>query len=215
MAISPDEKRIAVGDTAGKLTIYDLSGEAIGSAKSFDAPINALGWAQQRDWFAVGTVKGQIAMLDVAAQEKAPIQEGTFRDQSIAALAWSPRSSASLSHATALPCPAYGRLPARRMRRNRSSRRCGWRGTASLSHCCVPIPAALARSMSPNGSLRIWNLAQDSRVSCELYGDDMAESATLRCHPTAALSRGQHGRYSSNLGRKDLHLAQAGEALQQ
>ena len=42
----------------GKVTVYDLSGNATGAAASFDAPINALGWADRRDWLAIrgGTV---------------------------------------------------------------------------------------------------------------------------------------------------------------
>jgi WD40 repeat protein len=190
VAISPDEKRIAVGDTAGKLTIYDLSGQAIGSAKSFDAPINALGWAQQRDWLAVGTVKGQIAMLDVAAQEKTPIQEGTFRDQSIAALAWSPKelSLAFTCNGTAVCVwQASGEAhapkpfkPAVRME--------GHRLAVTLLRF-DPSGTRLA-SISPNGSLRIWNLAQDSGVSCELYGDDMAEVGNVAVSPDGGLVAG-------------------------
>ena len=77
VAISPDEKRIAVGDTAGKVMIYDLSGQAIGLAKSFDAPINALSWAQQRDWLAVGNVKGHVAVLMPAHGRKLPSRKAT------------------------------------------------------------------------------------------------------------------------------------------
>lgn len=45
LAISPDEKRIVVGDASGAVTIYDLDGKPLGDPKNLDDPINALGWA--------------------------------------------------------------------------------------------------------------------------------------------------------------------------
>ena len=66
VAISPDEKRIAVGDRAGNVALYDLAGKPLGTPQKFNAPINALGWAAQRDWLAVGTLKGEIAVLDTS-----------------------------------------------------------------------------------------------------------------------------------------------------
>jgi WD40 repeat protein len=174
VAISPDEKRIAVGDRAGKVTIYNLSGNTIGAPKSFDAPINALGWAEQRDWLAVGTVKGRIAVLDAGTEQKTIIQEQTFGDKSIAALAWSPKepSLAFVCNGTAVclwqasadaPSPNPFR-PAMRFEGHRL-------GVTLLRFS--PTGTQLA-SISPHGTLRIWNLAQDGEVTYALYADNAA-----------------------------------------
>ncbi len=115
VAISPDEKRIAVGDQAGAVTLYDLAGNAIGDPKSFDGPINALGWASQRDWLAVGTTKGEIAVLDSGAEHMPVVTQQKFGADSITALAWSSSGTRSC-----LRMQRQGRVPLASQSRRRS-----------------------------------------------------------------------------------------------
>ena len=115
VAISPDEKRIAVGDQAGAVTLYDLAGNAIGDPKSFDGPINALGWASQRDWLAVGTTKGEIAVLDFGAEHMPVVTQQKFGADSITALA-----GVSSGTRSCLRMQRQGRVPLASQSRRRS-----------------------------------------------------------------------------------------------
>ena len=115
VAISPDEKRIAVGDQAGVLTLYDLAGNAVGDPKNFEGAINALGWAGQRDWLAVGTAKGEVAVLDAGAEHMPVVAQQKIGADSITALAWSSAGARSC-----LRVQRQGRVPLASQTRRRS-----------------------------------------------------------------------------------------------
>ena len=183
VAISPDEKRIAVGDQAGAVTLYDLAGNAIGDPKSFDGPINALGWASQRDWLAVGTTKGEIAVLDSGAEHMPVVAQQKFGADSVAALAWSPQELAlafvcdgkavCLWRAKPDADPAQPFKPAERFEGHSL-------GVTRLSF--APSGARMA-SAAADGTIRIWSLKQDTDASYAFYADDPWNINTVAVSP--------------------------------
>jgi WD40 repeat protein len=189
VAISSDEKRIVVGDRSGKVTIYDIAGNAIGDPINFGASINALDWAQPRDWLAVGTVRGEVAVVDVGVEPKTVVQRLTFEKDSITALAWSPKdlSLAFVCNSTTV---------------------CLWR--AAAAGLASPFTPAIRfeghhslvtrLSFAPNGTrlvstatdgtMRIWDLAQNTDVTSALYDDNGAEIGQLAVSPERQLIAG-------------------------
>jgi WD40 repeat protein len=67
VTISPDEKRVAVGDESGAVTLYDRTGKRIGDPIQTGAPVLALDWAKARDWLAVGGTNGSVVVIDLGA----------------------------------------------------------------------------------------------------------------------------------------------------
>ena len=188
VAISPDEKRIAVGDQAGKVTVYNVSGNPIGNSESLNGAIIALGWAEQRDWLAAGTITGEINVLDAsvlhASVEQMPIVEKQkFGDRPVAALAWSPKelglafvcngTAVCLWRANAGADPRQPFKPAMRFEGHRNS-------VTRLSF--APTGAELA-SGAADGTIRIWSLAQDTDATFAFFGDEVAEFTTVAVSP--------------------------------
>ena len=112
VAISPDDQRIAIGDQDGNVAVYDLGANPIGMTQKFGAPINALGWAAQRDWLAVGTLAGEIAVLDTSADAKPIVARQTFGTSPFTALDWSAKEPA-LAFVCNSEAVCLWRLPAR------------------------------------------------------------------------------------------------------
>jgi WD40 repeat protein len=91
VAISPDETRIAVGDEAGTVAIYDRSGHRVGQPISVGGSLLSLEWANARDWLAVGNQEGDIVVIDPAAPEGPPIAKASLAGSPVTTLAWSPK----------------------------------------------------------------------------------------------------------------------------
>jgi WD40 repeat protein len=190
VAISPGEERIAVGDQDGKVTVYDLAGNATGAPASFDAPINALGWADQRDWLAVGTTSGRIAVLDASGEQKAFIHQASLGDKSIAALAWSPNTLALafVCNATAVCVwqtspdadTPNGFKPAMRFEGHR----------LAVTRLRFSPDGTRLASGSPQGSIRIWNLAQDTDVTYAFYADRFVGISKIAVSPDGSVIAG-------------------------
>ena len=173
VAISPDEKHIAVGDHSGKVAIYDVAGNSVGDAASFSAPVNALDWAPQRDWLAVGTLKGEVAVLDVSADQRVDVQRVTFGSQPITALTWSPKeltlAFACNGTTVCLWCaaaPGVGNPFKPTIRLN---------GHHELvTHVKFASGGARLASVNSGNALRMWSLAQNTDVTFAFYADNGA-----------------------------------------
>jgi WD40 repeat protein len=180
VAISPDEKWIAVGDQAGKVTIYDPAGNVHGTPASFNASISALGWATQGNWLAVGTATGAVVVVDVGsdAPSFARIEQQVFGDKRITALAWSPREPT-----LAFVC--------------NETTVCVWRSNAAVDNPFAPAmrleghrntisrlsfapDGASLASAAADGMSRVWSLSPDSGASLSLPSAAADGSARVR-----------------------------------
>jgi WD40 repeat protein len=191
VAISPDEKRIAVGDRSGKVMVYDLAGKPIGSAAILDAPINALGWAEQRDWLAAGTTTGEIAVFDAGAEQISVVTRQTFGSNSITALAWSPTelSLAFVCNGTAV-CLLRSSSDAHASEPFKPAMRFEGHGGAVTRLSFAPTGAQLASDETENidrgpthNMLRVWSLAQDTDVASTLYADEAVQFEKVAVSP--------------------------------
>jgi WD40 repeat protein len=183
VAISPDDQRIAIGDQDGNIAVYDLSANPIGMTQKFGAPINALGWAAQRDWLAVGTLAGEIAVLDTSADAKPIVARQTFGNQSVAALDWSAKEPAlafvcnseavCLWRLPARPAPGSVFRPAVRLEGHRQL-------ITNVSF--DPSGSALATAAADH-TVRIWSLQQNSDVSSTIYAEEDGQLDRLAVSP--------------------------------
>jgi WD40 repeat protein len=183
VAISPDETRVAVGD-GNTVTIYSLSGGVIGGGpRTFPSLVTALGWAEQRDWLAVGTDNGRIAVFDPAAESGSFVTEQSFGDRPVNALAWKPKelglafvcneTSVCLLQATPGTEPAEPFKPAIRFEGH---------GATVTRVSFAPNGAQLA-SIAVDNTMRVWSLAQDTDATFALYADRDGEFSTVAVSP--------------------------------
>jgi WD40 repeat protein len=172
VAINPDEKRIAVGDQAGKVTIYDLAGNTVAQPPILGAAINALGWTAQRDWLAAGTINGEIAVFDTSATQELTIAHQTFRESPIAALAWNPTelALAFVCNGTAV-CLWRSNADANQNRPFKPATRFEGHTNTITQLSFAPAGTQLA-SAATDGSIRIWSAAQNTDATFALYADE-------------------------------------------
>ena len=90
VAVSPDEKSIAVGNDSGTVSIYDRSGRRIGEPIKVGGSLLALGWAKERSWLAAGNADGDIVVIDLDATARPPIAKASLPGAPITTLAWRP-----------------------------------------------------------------------------------------------------------------------------
>jgi WD40 repeat protein len=90
VAISPDEKRLAVGDERGAVTIYDRAGQRIGDPIQTGVPVLGLDWAKAREWLAVGGMDGSVVIIDLGAPGSPQIAKTSGGGGGITTLGWSP-----------------------------------------------------------------------------------------------------------------------------
>jgi WD40 repeat protein len=177
VAISPDEQRIAVGEQAGTVTVYDLAGTPIGSPATFDAPINALGWAQMRDWLAVGTVRGEIAVLDVGSGgsgTKTVIARQAFGDRPISTLAWSPQAL-DLAFACNGSSICLWRFHPSAGAQDAAQPTIRFEGHANTVTRLSFAPAGTRlASAAADGTIRVWSLDQDMDAGFALHAEEAA-----------------------------------------
>ncbi len=183
VAISPDEKRIAVGDEAGAVRLYDLTGKVIGGPKSFEGPINALGWASQRDLLAVATTRGEIAVLDVGAAQTPIVAQQKFGTDPITALAWSPgelglafvcnSKAVCLWRAKRDADPSRPFKPAERFEGH----------TLGITRLSFAPNGSRMASGATDGTIRVWSLTQDTDATYALYAEDPWKITTVAVSP--------------------------------
>ena len=190
VAISPDEKRIAVGDQAG-------NGDALRSRRqrrsaiqrASKAPINALGWAGQRDWLAVGTTKGEIAVLDVGAEQMPIVAQQKFGDGSDHRAGVEPGELA-LAFVCNGKAVCLWRAKPTPTGLGRSSPQIRFEGhSLGITRLSFAPSGARLASGAADGTIRIWSLTQDTDASYALYAETPGKSARSRCHRTTNGSR--------------------------
>ena len=141
-----------------------------------------LGWAQQRDWLAVGTTKGEIAVLDTAVEAKPVVARQTYGDRPVTTLAWSPKASRPRDLAFVCHGPSVclwrsnagpdAREPFKPAVRFDGHAQCGH--TAKLGAAGVRLASG-----SADGTIRIWSLTQDTDASSALYSDEASSIGTV------------------------------------
>src|SRR5262249_57421146 len=72
VAVSPDETRIAVGDDAGAVTIYDRSGARLREPIKVGGALLALGLAHARNWLAARNADREIVLLHLHPPPRPP-----------------------------------------------------------------------------------------------------------------------------------------------
>jgi WD40 repeat protein len=172
VAISPDEKRIAVGDRSGKVTIYDLAGNTVAQPPVLGAAINALDWTAQRDWLAAGTIKGEIAVFDTGPTQEPLLAHQTFGESPIVALAWNPNelALAFVCNGTAV-CLLRSNTGANKNRPFKPAMRFEGHTNTITQLSFAPAGSQLA-SAATDGSIRIWSAAQNMDATFALYADE-------------------------------------------
>jgi WD40 repeat protein len=187
VTISPDEKRVAVGDASGAVTIYDLTGTPVGEPQKLGGPINALSWANQRNWLAAATVKGEIAVLNADALQQDPIAQATFGSSSIVALAWNPNEltlafvcnsvSVCLWKANAGADTGQAFEPPIRLEGHSNT---------ILRVSFAPSGNEIA-SAATDGTIRIWSMTQNSDTTYAFYA-----GASMKINKVATSPDQQH-----------------------
>jgi WD40 repeat protein len=183
VAISPDETRVAVGD-GSTVTVYNLSGVAIGGGpRTFAGSVLALGWAEQRDWVAVGTDNGELVVFDPAADPARFVAQQAFGDHPVNALAWNPKQLglAFVCNETAV-CLLRANAGADAAEPFKPAMRLAGHVGAVTRLGFAPNGTQLA-SIAVDNTVRVWDLAQDANVTIALYADRGAPLSTVAVSP--------------------------------
>jgi WD40 repeat protein len=183
VAISPNETRIAVGDESGVVSIYDRSGQRLGEPAAVGGLLLSLGWAEARDWLAIGNAAGDIAVIDVGAPGRPVISKTSLPGYPISTLSWSPKGlelafacdgrTVCIWPPLALTGGAPYFAPVRRFEGHSNVvTRIGW----------SPDGEHVA-SASTDGTIRIWSLNQSMEAGLTLYADASAQLVTVASSP--------------------------------
>jgi hypothetical protein len=177
VAVSPDEARLAVGDQAGTVTIYDISGKPLGSPVSIGAPIVALSWAGSQDWLGVGTYDGQMIVLDLPSSKE--IAREAFGERPIAAVTWNLKepqvafvcsvSSVCLWRFSAHDGAQYSAEPVIRFER----------GSLPVSRLSWAATGTQLASSAADNTIQVWSLEPNQLAGFPLYSRETAEITTL------------------------------------
>jgi WD40 repeat protein len=185
VAISPDETRIVVGDAGGKLSIYDTSGKQIGSTLAIGAPIVSLSWAVSANLIAVGTVRGDIVIVDpISVKSNRPSSPSGI---SVSALNWSP-VAADLAFACERDVVCVWRKISLSEEDNRSGRFIRLTGhTNTVTRISWSLDGSKLATLSVDGTMKIWSLEQNEDVGSSLKPCAANRFTTLATSPNSHL----------------------------
>ncbi|MEJ0050154.1 MAG: TIR domain-containing protein [Methylovirgula sp.] len=180
VAISPDDKLVAVGDNTGKIFIYNLLGNVLGNAPKLNGPVNALGWAQQRGWLAGGSTKGEVAVFDVRANTPSVVARQIFDNSPVTTLAWSPKEPtlAFVCDSTTVCVwqPANGAKPFKPAMHFEGHRN-------AITRLSFAPDGDYLASAAADGTARAWSLAQNTDATFALYAEGTKEIRTISTSP--------------------------------
>ena len=174
VAISPDERGVAVGDQAGEVFLCDpTSCRAV--ATSLGAAIEALDWSHDGKALAVGTMSGEVSIIDATSLAELARAQG---EKPVTALAWSP-TSFKLATACDANVICLWTVPSNSQGRglHRFTRLVGHSGHL-LGLYWSPNGTTLA-SISDDREIRAWSTEQDKSVLYELPECGASEFDTL------------------------------------
>ncbi len=190
VAVSPDERRLAVGDADGHVAVYDLDGRAIGIPRDLGNAINAIGWGKWHDWLAVGTVSGDIAVLDAGKDDKTVVARQSTGNEPITVLAWSPaRPDLAFVCRKSDICVWQADDAAQRGRPFRPAIHLAGHREDVTRIGFAPSGRQLA-SYATDDSIRIWRLAQDQEIVSALYADGPGGIGVVAISPDRRLAAG-------------------------
>lgn len=178
VAISPDEKLIAVANETGAVSVYDRSAHRMGAAIPVGGSLLALDWANGRDWIAAGNAEGDIVVINIGAPEHPTLAKASIAGGPITTLSWSPDGFALAfacgGRAICLWLASVGSgdsadfAPTRRFDGHLGSvTRLAW------------SPAGNQIASASDRTIRIWGLAQNTDAGLTLYADSAAEFTTV------------------------------------
>jgi WD40 repeat protein len=175
VAVSPDETRIAVGDEAGAVFVYDREGTRLGEPISIGASLLSLGWAKARDLLAVGTADGEIVVIDIRTPAQPKISRTSLGGTPITMVAWNPkglelaficeRKNICLWPVGVDENGITNFAPIRRFSGH----------SEVVTHLSWSPTGERIASASLDNSIRIWSLVQNTDAGSRLYAESPAQ----------------------------------------
>jgi WD40 repeat protein len=183
VAINRNETRVAVGDEAGEVVIYDRSGNRVGQPISVGGTLLSLEWANARDWLAVGNHEGDIVVIDPAAPAGPPIAKASVAGSPITTLAWSPaRLDLAFSCQNGTICVWPGAAGLSGAARFAPIRHFHGHTSAVTQLAWSPGGDRIA-SASTDGTIRVWSVAQNTDAVWALYAEVSAQFTKVASSP--------------------------------
>lgn len=186
VAVSPDETRFAVGDQSGAITIYNRAGHRIGEPLVIGGRPNALRW-NSKDQLAVatqvnaadGNTTGKVGIWSIGSS---PAEVTETNSGQVSSLAWSGDGRALafgcgnvvclwLAKSAAGGAPEFGEI---RLLQGHG---------AAVTRVDWSRDGAHIASLSLDGTIRIWRLAQDKEVSFAFYAETSAQLSKVAVSP--------------------------------
>jgi Novel STAND NTPase 1/WD domain, G-beta repeat len=171
VAVSPDETRIAVGDYAGAVAIYDRSGARLGEPIKVGGSLLSLGWAHARNWLAAGNVDGEIVVLDLDAPAQPAVAKASLPGAPITTLVWSPvalQLAFACSQWTVCLWPGADAAGAAGNASFAPIRRFERHGSPVTRLAWSPGGERIA-SAAGDATIRVWSVAQNTDAGFMLY----------------------------------------------
>lgn len=183
-AVSPDETRFAVGDQSGSITIHDRGGQRIGEPLAIGGQLGALAWSS-KDHLAIATkADGSARMSKVAlVRVGSPLSltNETATDH-VSSLAWSGDGNALAFGCDKAVCLWLSKSTTEGAMDFGQVRRLQGHG-AAVSRVEWSRYGTHIASLAPDGTIRIWTLAQNKDVSFALYAETPARLSTVAVSP--------------------------------